>query len=99
MDNNDQNDKTVQNMEIGSLDDEALDNVSGGNRLENIELARELGVVLDTKTIKAELMKYHIAANLFDERFIQDRFLDTETGKQLQMADVVNKIRTTKHRK
>ena len=30
MDNNDQNDKAVQNMEFGSLDDEALDNVSGG---------------------------------------------------------------------
>ena len=99
MDKNDQNDKTVQNMEIGSLDDEALDNVSGGNRLENIELARELGVALDTKTIKAELMKYHIAANLFDERFILDKFLDTETGKQLQMADVICKIRMTKHKR
>lgn len=99
MDNNDQNDKAVQSMKFGSLDDEALDNVSGGTRLENIELARELGVALDTRTIKAELMKYHIAANLFDERFIQDKFLDTETGKQLQMADVICKIRMTKHKK
>ncbi len=81
-------------MNKNSIKDDELENVSGGNRQELVDLAVWLGQqTLDVRAIERFLNKHGIDANLYGDQYRRNSYRNRETGQYIRHDELMELIK------
>ena len=79
---------------MGKLNDDELENVSGGHASENSQLAGTLGYFPDPVYLERKLLEFDIGSNLSD--YEPNEYYDNHTGERLTHEEVMKLIESKK---